>query len=69
MVEFLEHVLAFSLKQDLVDFHLSFAEEWLFFCVFSKESKFFAAEEKSLKYHESFPFLIFEGSLSIEMHN
>ena len=74
MVEFLEHVLAFSLKQDLVYFYLSFAEEWLFFRVFSIESKFFAAEEKLgwhkrelLKYHESFPFLIFEGSLSIEM--
>ena len=74
MVEFLENVLQFSLKQHLVYFHLSHAKEWLLFCVFSKESKFFVAEEKSglhkrelLKYHETFPILVFEGSLSIEM--
>ena len=74
MVEFLENVLPFSLKQGLVYFHLLLAEEWLLFCVFSKESKFFEAEEKSglhkrelLKYHENFPMLVFEGSLSIEM--
>ena len=74
MVEFLEHVLAFTLKQDLLYFHLSFAEEWLFFSVFSKESKFFAAKKKSglhkrelLKCHESFTVLVFEGSLWIEM--
>ena len=73
MVEFLENVLPFSLEQDLVYFHLLLAEEWLLFCVFSKESKFFAAEEKSglhkrelLKY-ETFPVLVIEGSLSIEM--
>ena len=69
MVEFLEHVLAFTLKQDLLYFHLSFAEESLFF-VFSKESKFFAAKKKSglhkrelLKCHESFTVLVFEESL------
>ena len=74
MVEFLENILPFSLKQDLVYFHLLLAEEWLLFCVFSKESKFFVAEEKSvlhkrelLKYHETFPILVFEGSRSIEM--
>ena len=74
MVEFLENVLPFSLKQDLVYFHLLLAEEWLLFCVFSKESKFFVADEKSglhkselLKYNENFPILVFEGSLSIEM--
>ena len=74
MVEFLENVLPFSLKQDLVYFHLLLAEEWLLFCVFSKESKFFAAEEKSgfrkrelLKYQKTFPILVFEGSLSTEM--
>ena len=55
-------------------FHLLLTEEWLPFCVFSKKSKFFVAEEKSglherefLKYHENFPILVFEGSLSIEM--
>ena len=74
MVEFLENVLPFSLEQDLVYFHLLLAEEWLLFCVFSKESKFFLAEEKSglhkrelLKYYEHFPILVFEGRLSIEM--
>ena len=55
-------------------FHLLLAEEWLVFCAFSKESNFFVDEEKSglherelLKYHENFPILVFEGSLSIEM--
>ena len=55
-------------------FHLLLAEEWLLFCIFSKESNFFVDEEKSglherelLKYHENFPILVFEGSLSIEM--
>ena len=47
VVELLENVLVFSLKQDLMYFHLSLAEEWLLFCVFSKEIKFFSAEEKS----------------------
>ena len=74
MVEFLENILAFSLKQDLVYSHQSLAEEW-FFCVsFIKKRKFFVAEENSglhkrelLKYHEFFPILVFEGSLSIEI--
>ena len=55
-------------------FYLLLTEEWLLFCVFSKESKFFVAEEKSglhkrelLKYHETFPILVFEGSISKEM--
>ena len=74
MVEFLENVLQVSLKQHLVYFHLSHADEWLLSCVFSKESKFFVAEEKSglhkrelFKYHETFPISVFQGSLSIEM--
>ena len=74
MVEFLENVLPFSLKQDLEYVHLLLAEEWLLFCIFRIESKFFVAEEKSglhkrelLKYHENFPILVFEGRLSIEM--
>ena len=74
MVEFLENVLPFSLKQDLEYAHLLLAEEWLLFCVFKIESKFFVAEEKSglhnwelLKCHETFPTLVFEGSLSVEM--
>ena len=74
MVEFLENILPFSLKQDLVYFHLLLADEWLLFCAFSKKSKFFVAEEKSglhkrelLEYHENSPISVFEGSLSIEM--
>ena len=74
MVEFLENVLPFSLKQDLEYVHLLLAEEWLLFCAFRIENKFFVAEVKSgfhitelLKYDETFPILVFEGSLSIEM--
>ena len=74
MVEFLENILAFSLKQDLVYSHQSIAEEWLFLCVFNRKKQVFVAEENSgfhkrelLKYHESFPILVFEGSLSIEL--
>ena len=74
LVEFLENVLPFFLEQDLVYFHVSLAGEWLLFCVFGKESKFFVAEEKSglhkrelLKYHETFSILVFKGSVSIEM--
>ena len=58
MVEFLENVLEFSLKQELVYSHKSLDEEWGFFCVFNKKSKFFVVEENSglhktelLKYH------------------
>ena len=40
MVEFLEKVLTFSLKLDLVFPHQSLAEEWLLFCDFNKKSKF-----------------------------
>ena len=74
MFEFLENVLPFSLKQDLEYVHLLLAEEWLLFCVFRIESKIFVAEEKSglrnrelLKYLETFPVLVFEGSISIKM--
>ena len=47
MVEFLESVQPFCLKEDLLYLHLSLAEEWLLFYVFSKESKLFVDEEKS----------------------
>ena len=74
MVEFLENILALSLKQDLVYFHQSLAEEWLFFAFLIKKRKVFVAEENSgshkweiLTYCESFPILVFEGSLSIEI--
>ena len=40
MVEFLEKVLPFSLKLDLVFPHQSLAEEWSFFYVFNRKSKF-----------------------------
>ena len=48
MVEFLENILAFSLKQDLMYSHQSLAEERLFFGVFNKKKrKIFLAEENS----------------------
>ena len=53
-------------------FKTRFSEEWVLFCGFSK-SKFFVAEEKSglhkreLSKYETFPILVFEGSLSIEV--
>ena len=41
MIEFLEDVIAFSLKLDLVFLHHSLTKEWVFFaCVFNKNSKF-----------------------------
>ena len=54
--------------------HPPLAEEWLFFCFyFNKKIKVFVVEEnlglhkkELLKYHETFPILVFEGSLSIE---
>ena len=46
----------------------------VFLCVFNRKRKVFVAEETSdlhkrelLKYHEYFPILVFEGSLSIEI--
>ena len=36
VVEFLENILAFSLKRYLLYSPQSLAEEWLFFCVFNK---------------------------------
>ena len=73
MVEFLENVLEFSLKWDLV-YSISHYLKSGCFSVFSKESKLLLVEQKLdllkrelLKYHESFPILAFEGSLSIEM--
>ena len=74
MVEFLGNIIPFSLKRDLVYFHQALAEEWLFFVFLIKKRKVFAAEQNSglhkrslLQYHEFFPILVFEGSLSIEM--
>ena len=40
MVEFLEKVLAFSLKVDFVLSHKSLAEEWLFFVLLIKITNF-----------------------------
>ena len=46
----------------------------VFFFFFNKKRKVFVAEETSsfykrelVKHHEAFPFLVFEGSLSIEI--
>ena len=61
MVEFLENILAFSFKQDLVYSRQSLAEEWLLYLFFNEKRKVFVAEEnsvlykrESLKYHETF---------------
>ena len=74
VVEFLENILAFPLEQDLVYFNQSIAEEWGFLLLFNKKRKVFVAEENSglrkrelLKYCETFPILVFEDSLSIEI--
>ena len=74
MVEFLESILAFSLKQYLVYSHQSLAEEWLFFVFLFKKKEVFVAVENSglhkrelVKHYKSFPILVFEGSLLIEI--
>ena len=65
-MEFLKNIFALSLKQYLVYSRQLPAEEWLFFCVFNKKSKLFVDEDNLgfherdlLKYHESFPVLVF----------
>ena len=81
MVEFLQNVLAFYLKQNLVYSNQSLAEEWLFssfifvfvlflikkqlFCSFVVEEEFH--KKYLLKHYESFQTLVFKGSLSIEI--
>ena len=70
-MQFLENILAFTLKQDLVYSHQSLAEEWLFFEFLIRKELFVAEENlglhkrELLKYHESFPILVFDVSLSI----
>ena len=68
--EFSKNVLPFFFKQDVIYSHHSLAEEE----VFSDERKPLVAEQKFglhkrelLKYHESFPILVFEENLSIEI--
>ena len=68
--EFSKNVLPFFFKQDVIYSHHSLADEE----VFSDERKPFVAEQKLglhkrelLKYHESFPILVFEENLSIEI--
>ena len=63
MVEFLENILVFYLKQYLLYSHQSLAKEWLFF-VFLIKTEVFVAEENSGLH---FPILVFEESLSIEI--
>ena len=70
MAEYLENILAFFLKRNLVYSHQSLAEECFFFCVFNKKRKVFEVQEnsglhkrESLKYHESFAILVYEGSV------
>ena len=73
MVEFLQSILEFSLKRYLVYTHQSLAEEWLLFVLLMKKEVFVAEKNSGLhkrellKYHESFPILVFEGSLSKEI--
>ena len=54
-MEFLENVLAFSLKQELAYSHQSVTEVT------------YLHKKELLKYHESFPILVFQGSLSREI--
>ena len=54
MVEFLESILAFSLKRDLVHSHQSPAEEWLFFVLLIKKEFFVAQENSGLHKRELF---------------
>ena len=68
--DFSKNVLPFFFKQDVIYSHHSLAEEE----VFSDERKPLVAEQKLglhkrelLKYHESFPILVFEENLSIEI--
>ena len=74
MVELLGNVLEFSLKRDLCILTCHLLKSGYFFIIYNKETKSFVAEDKSglhnrelLKYHGSFPILVFEGSLSIEI--
>ena len=72
MVELLENILFIIFK---TRFGVqSLAEELLFLCVFNNKKKDFVAEEnlglhkrELLRYHESSPILVFEGSLPIEI--
>ena len=47
MAEFLENVLAFFSKQELVSYQQPLAEEWGFLCVFNQKSKFFVVKKNS----------------------
>ena len=53
--------------------HQSLAEEWLCFVLLIKEEKSVVKENSGLhkgellKYHESFPILVFEGNLLIKI--
>lgn len=59
MVEFLQNVLAFSSKQDLVYCHHSLVEEQLFFGLFLvKKANSSVAEE-----NQALPILVLEGRL------
>ena len=68
VVQFLESIFAFSLKQYLVYSHQSLAEEWLLFVFLIKKEVFVAEENSGLHkriifiniFHESFPILGFE---------
>ena len=70
---FSEKVLTFFLKLDLVFPHQSLAEEWLCSVFLIQQEKFVVKEnsglrnEELLKYHESFPILVFQWTLSTKI--
>ena len=67
-MEIWENVLVFSLKQDLVYSHQTLAEVWLFFLIERLILCSWGEHQRELlKYHEYFPVLLFDGSLSIEI--
>ena len=53
MVEFLENVLAFSLKQELVYSYQFLTEEWVFLC-FNNKNDFFVLEVSSGLHEKEF---------------
>ena len=72
MAEFLQNDTEFFLKQDLVYSHQATVEMLLFFSFFSEQIHFSwrktgLHKRELLKYHDSFPILVFEVNLSLEI--
>ena len=74
-MEFLESILAFYVKRFLMHSQESLVEVWLLFVFLIKKEVFVAEENSGLHkrdffrnlFHESFPILVLEGSLSLEI--